>query len=683
MRRTALIRTLAVALLLAAAALALLWGGTAPPDATVPSPQSGATTEAAAGSQPDASDARIAAGPEPQRIAAETTRAEADAGQGVRGRVVDERGRPLPLVHVAMLDSVSNDPLGKFLARAQEIPELALCACRTGDDGAFALGLRAPTERKLQLCLFAEGYAAEAFGDVAIGRSQWVDIGDITLVAGCTIHGRVTVAGTDLPAPGATVTLTSGNPFLDQGPAHVSAWSEGRTGAVGPDGRYEIRHAPQKGMFRLVAAAPGFGRQIRDEVTLTGRSSLEQDFALPRGLSIQGRIDTGGRPFGQVKITAFPKAAEPPFFGAVDRDGTFAVHGLREGLHLLQVEAEGFQNFARDDVAAGAADLRIELSPRGRAGVRVLDHRGLVLRNYRLSLRRWFPSGGGQIAIVRDVPDRIVKLDPPNEIEFVDGIEDGESVFQVDAEGHVATLSEPIRIDPATRQQEVTMQLRRGGAIRGSVADARGQPVVGARIKTEPDGAAEDNPVFRMLQAMTPDRITRAEATTAADGTFVLQPLAHAAYQLSIEHPEHCHFVRRGIAITEDRTETVAPIHLVRGCLVAGKALAVGGLDKQVQVVLTPKWSEPTTEPGNAAPTGESTDETSVTRVEAVTKSDGRFVLPRRIPPGAYEVRGVTLSGSDPGADAFQKILQMKKSAVLLEIRPGQESAEVELRIDG
>ncbi|MEY2715864.1 MAG: hypothetical protein RIT24_2207, partial [Planctomycetota bacterium] len=529
--------------------------------------------------------------------------------------------------------------LGKFLSRAQDIPELAL--------------------------------------------AEWVDLGDITLVRGCTITGRVTVAGTDLPAPGATVTLASGNPFLDQGPSHVAGWSERRSAAVGADGRYEIRHAPQKGMFRLVASAPGFGRQIRDEVALDGRTAIEHDFALPRGMSIQGRLDAGSRSLGHVKITAFPKAAEPPFAGKVEGDGSFVVHGLREGLHLLQVEAEGFQPVARDDIAAGTTDVRIELTPRGRAGVRVLDGRGALLRNYRLSVRRWFPTNGGQIAIVRDVPDRIVKLDPPEESAFVDGLEDGDFVFQVEATGHVSTLSDPIRIDASARQAETTMQLHIGGGIRGFVVDEQGRPVVGARIRTEPDGVADDNPVFRLLHAMTPDRITRSEAASAADGSFLLAPLAHANYQLTVDHPEQCRSTRRAIVITEDRTETVEPIRLVRGCAVLGRAVAAGDSSAQIQVVLTPQWNDPATGQPKPATNGESADETSVARVETVTKPDGRFAMPRRIPSGVYEVRGVSLAGSDPGADAFQKILQMKKSAVTLVIRPGQETAEVDIRIDG
>ena len=686
MRRS---KALLIAATLLCAALATMWalwsrGKDGPPIAqpqpTTTESTSAENNTARTGPEPEQTERQPAASP---RERVEPIRAESNAAQGVRGRIVDESGAPIAGAKVALLDSASNDPLGKFLAQAQQIPNLALSAAQSDLAGTFLLGLVTPTERKLQLCAVADGYAAEVHGDLAVAAAQWVDLGDIALSRGCVISGRVTVAGTDLPAPQAIVTLASGNPFVDAGPAHMDDVRARRTAAVGSDGRYEIRNAPQKGLFRVIAEAPGFGRQLRDEIELDGRTSVVVDFALPRGLSIEGRLDPAGRPLGAVQITVYPKAAEPPFRGTVGSDGSFAVQGLREGPHLVQVAAEGFQPVERDLVAAGTRDLVIALAPRGRAAVRVLDARGQVLRQYRLAVRRWFDTNGGQIGMVRDAPDRVVKLDPPAEFAFLDGLEDGEFVFQIDAEGHVATLSPPVRIDAATRYGEVTAQLHRGGALTGVVTDSLGRPVAGARVTTQPDGAAEDNPVWRMLAAMTPDRITRTETTTAADGSFSLRPLAHARYQVAVEHADHCRAVRAGVVITEDRTETLAPVRLIRGCSITGRAHAAGKPAQQVQVVLTPLLADPETGTPIAPTRQGSADETSVARVEAVSGQDGRFVLPRRVPPGVYELRGVSLLGSDPGADAFAKILQMKKSTVRIEIGPDQESAEFDVRLDG
>ena len=683
MRRPTALRVFAL-LLLAAVGLAVWLGRSDAPGEPAPPSAAPQTTEQApaTASVREPQERREAAVAEP-RERVEPVRAESDASQGARGRIVDDRGTPIPGAQVALLDSFQNDPLGKFLQRSQQIPDLALAAGQTDDAGFFALGLRTPTDRKLQLCVVAEGFAADTHGELVVQPETWLELGDLTLTRGCTIRGRVTVAGTDLPAPQAIVALAGGNPFVDAGPAQFDSWPQRRFAAVDAAGRYEIRHAPQQGVFRLQASAPGFGRQIRDEIDLTGRAVVEVDFALPRGLSVRGRLDTGGLPLTAVKITLFPKTAEPPFEGRAEADGTFAIHGLRDGPHLLQIAADGFQPVERDDVTAGTQDLVIPLVPRGRGGVRVLAADGSVLRRYRLAVRRWFEAGGGQIGTVRDVPERVVRLDPPAEVAFVEGLEDGEFVFQVEADGHVATLSPPLRIDAAHRHAEVTVQLHRGGAIAGVVLGGDGLPLEGARVRTEAAGAAADNPVWRMLQGMTPDRITRTETTTGADGSFVLRPLAHARYQIAVDHADHCRAVRDGIEITEDRTETAAPFRLVRGCAVSGRAVAAGLPAAQVQVVLTPLHNDPGT--GEAlpkAPAG-SSDETSVARVEAVTNPEGRFELPRRIPPGVYELRGVSLSGAGSGADVFQKILQMKKSSVRLEIGPGQPSAEVELRLDG
>ncbi|MEQ1633382.1 MAG: carboxypeptidase regulatory-like domain-containing protein, partial [Planctomycetota bacterium] len=352
---------------------------------------------------------------------------------------------------------------------------------------------------------------------------------------------------------------------------------------------------------------------------------------------------------------------------------------LREGPHLLQIAAEGFQPLERDEVAAGTTDLVVALSPRGRAGVTVRDGSGTVLRRYRLAIRQWFEQNGGQIGMVRDVPDRVVHLDQDTSVAYVDGLDDGQFVFQVEAEGFASTLSPVLQLDATAREAIVEMSLARGGQFTGTVVDEAGRPVSGATVRTQPQGASEDNPVFRMLQSLVPDRITRKEAVTGGDGSFVLPGLSHANYQLEVVHGEFCRTVRRDLSLHEDRTETVPPIRLIRGALLRGRAVADGKPVPQAQIVLTP-FAEPSpTDPSVPSAAGKSPDETSVARVEAVTNLDGSFELPRRVPAGTYELRGVSMVGQDPTADAFQKLVQMKRSTVRVEVRPGQLVVEQDL----
>lgn len=677
------------ALALAAAAVVLALSGTGgqstpieptPPVVPAPGPSAVAPTEA--GTTEAEGTTRRPPDPPPVRVEAAPRRPDPTAAQGVRGQVVDDAGRPVPGAQLALVESLGNDPFGRFLAASQEIPTLALVADVSGADGEFALGLRTAPSARLDLCVLAEGFAWERLGELTIHAGEWLDLGSIALQPGCTIRGRVTVAGTDLPAPQARVWLESGNPFVDSGPADLEGWGDRRSALAGPDGRYELANVPRRGVFRLMAAAPGFGRQIRDELDLAGKALVEQDFALPRGLSISGLLVPGARPLGPVKVTVYPKAAEPAFFGEVAADGRFFVHGLKEGPHLVKIAADGFQPVDRDDVLAGTQDLRIELAARGRAGLRVVDPEGNVVRHYRLAVRRWVESNGGQIGLVRDVPDRVVHLGPREEVTFVDGLDDGDYAFQIEAEGYAKTLSAPVRLDATVREVQATATLTRGASLTGRVVDEGGRPVAGAIVRTQADGAAEDNPIWKMLQNLTPDRITRAEARTDAAGAFQLTGLAHAGYQLEVLHPEFCRSLRRGLLLAADRTETVAEVRLVRGAVVRGRALAAGRPVAQARIVLTPRVADPETGAPLGTPPGKSADETSVARVETVTNSDGSYELPLRVPAGIYELRGVLMLGGDPSADPIAKLTQMKRSAVVVEVRLGQPEVTCDVDLD-
>src|SRR5437867_9546895 len=96
------------------------------------------------------------------------------------------------------------------------------------------------------------------------------------------------------------------------------------------------------------------------------------------------------------------------------------------------------------------------------------------------------------------------------------------------------------------------MTMTRGGAIRGRIVDEAEQPIAGATVATQAAGAVEDNPVWRMLASLTPDKITRTTATTGADGTFRLGRLAHAAYQLEVAHADYCRTQLRDLVVLGD-----------------------------------------------------------------------------------------------------------------------------------
>src|SRR5262245_37176316 len=413
--------------------------------------------------------------PVPRREAVPIANPGSACAQGVRGQVVAD-GAPVAGVAVFLQESLQNDLVKRFESLTHDVVQPPTATATTDGAGVFLLGLSQPPAKNLELWLFGTGYAEQRIAELAVRPGAWIDLGTIALDAGRTLRGRVTIAGTQLPAPNAVVSLVNADPLLDLGSRNLGGALR-RSVQVDGLGHYELAHLPAHGMWRLIALAPGFARQIRDEINLAAVTDAPVDFELLAGLSIAGKLDgSDGRPVVGAQIKAWPRTAELEFVATSGTDGQFQLHGLREGPHRLRVQADGYQTLDRSDVAAGTQMLVLSLQRRGSAQVTVRDPDGAVLREYRLAVRRYLAEGGGGIGAVHDLPERTVRLGPDEDQATVTDLEPGPSegpvsyVFQVEAKGFAKTLSAPFTIDPIAPTR-VEMRMTRGGVLNGRVLD--------------------------------------------------------------------------------------------------------------------------------------------------------------------------------------------------------------------
>jgi protocatechuate 3,4-dioxygenase beta subunit len=327
-------------------------------------------------------------------------------------------------------------------------------------------------------------------------------------------------------------------------------------------------------------------------------------------------------------------------------------------------------------VAAGRQDLRCQLQPRNRIRVRAVSPTGEVLRSYRLAVRRWFPDTPEKLGLCAEAAELRVRLDGMTDFAELPDAPEGWLVCEVEAPEFATTWSAPIdnrllaaggaSTPPANaggRVHQVEVRVQRGASLRGIVLDAAGAPLAGAELRTFAADAMPDNPLFQLLAGARPERTTTATATTNTNGAFRFDRLAPGAYQLRVEHPEACRSTVRDVVLAEATDQLLPPLRLPRGCQVQGRATVAGRVAGQLKVVLTT--------------TTTTTDE--ALRLETVTDSDGRFRLPRRIPPGNYELRAAVVGTAEPEAQIFQQILQLQRSATTLVVAPGQTVAECSL----
>jgi hypothetical protein len=190
-------------------------------------------------------------------------------------------------------------------------------------------------------------------------------------------------------------------------------------------------------------------------------------------------------------------------------------------------------------------------------------------------------------------------------------------------------------------------------------------------VTTQPAGALPDNPFWRLLAGAAPDKITKATATTRADGSFELPRLSLAEYDLLVEHRDFCRTVVRGISIAEPAEVAIPPVRMEFGALVRGIVTVTGKNLGQVKVVLA------------SATSGDLPPANAAVRLEAVTDARGEYTMPRRVPPGNYEIRGLVLVAGEADTQSIHQLLQMQRSATPVVIRPGQSEAVCNLELPG
>ena len=649
-------------------------GTTAETDAPTSLPeQPAAAVPAASAPNPAAT-----AFPEPERepvpLPQQTPPAERRAAfaQGLHGLAVDADQRPLADVQVYLLESLANAPLTLPVLLQQGLPMGPLAETRTGADGTFAIGLQLATETVYELRLVSPRHADTRLGDLRVLPDEWHDVGAVVLRQGTVVRGRVTVAGTSIPVPQAIVTIEAGTTFEDLAVRALPGRERGLSAIADAQGDYEIRNAPSRGVVVASAAAPGFARVQRQNLELDSARPLAVDFALPPGQTIRGRlVDERGQAVARGRIEALPMQTAAAAAIAISRlDGQFEVVGLVAGNYRLRTLVRGYQDLQLLDVAAGRSDLELVLRPRTTLSVRALDPEQRVLRRYQLGVRRSFPHAtdplASAIGLVAEVPDQRVRLDGLTDRATVPGLPAGLFQVEVTADGFGKTLSAPFEVLADGQPLSIDVVVSQGGTLRGLVLDETGQPLASAIVETQPNGATPDNPFYRAVASVAPDKITRTKVTTGPDGRFHLPRLAPAIYQLQVEHAEACRSVVRELRVEASTDEAVPPIRLTIGASVSGRA-TIGGMVRGQMVVVLTSIVDPLAPREVAA---------AALRLEAVTDSTGAYRMPRRVPPGQYELRAKATSAAEPDGQIFQQLWQLQRSSTSLSVAPGQRQVE-------
>lgn len=231
-----------------------------------------------------------------------------------------------------------------------------------------------------------------------------------------------------------------------------------------------------------VCTASHLGSTGERLVTLTAQAPVGEVFlVLTPSTTVSGIVvDEGGTPLAGARVTPVAREGRPVSIAVQnahailsDTNGRFSVAGLRMARWHLAVRAEGYAGIVVGPVEFGKDDLRCVLQ-------RVLPTTGYVLEN---DGPQQPVAGATVIATACDIPLEPVEVRTGDDGAFEFTSLPPAPFFLTAASKTLTMVEAPIRIERLepypSKQREIHIQLERGAAIQGTVANVDSGPLEG------------------------------------------------------------------------------------------------------------------------------------------------------------------------------------------------------------
>jgi hypothetical protein len=521
---------------------------------------------------------------------------------GVIGRVVEEDGSAVAGVSVAFIQVDANLMLGADWAELGEgSPELVLERTLTDAEGRFRMtGAYDGSFQGLGIDLRGPRCTIRVV-DTQVHHREVTDLGDIIMVAGCTVIGRVTdedggpVAGVRVrivpiaPDGVEAVIPVEVQDFRSDCAVGISAYiHDGSSSPVveppplvrrhlddlpipttisDVEGRYRFEGVPI-GDIMLAIDLRGWLGMLRKDSTRPGEVELP-DAILRAGRVISGEvIDTEGDPVAGAEVMAGAEiggvAAILQPAGVTDLEGRFSVSGCPLLGNLVACARREKNEPWVGVVGAEVDDMEIELETVFNVVVHVLDLAGQPVAGAKVSLQPGFEAESPMLWMMR-----VRSLGAPERVSRFSEGETGVYTCRDVTPGMYEVRVRPSELSPVHRTEEVwpgmpplTLVCQPGRFLDLSVFDrTTGEPVVHARASI----VQPSNDLFRAL----------AVGRTNSDGLLRLGPYVSGAddsgagdgeNQVLVQHPRYA-----DAAIVVHESVPTAEVLLARGNELRGR----------------------------------------------------------------------------------------------------------------
>lgn len=527
----------------------------------------------------------------------------------VHGRVIDERGRPVP---GARLHARSG---GWYSVVPTELSTNERIAYTTSDaEGRFRFTRDLEPGDSLGLAVVAEGFALRRLGRVPFPAAP-LDLGDLMLSVGRSLFGRCLDAeGRPLPGVDVLVAAVRG--------------VDGLEGTYPGLGRL-VTTTDRRGEFRVEGVAPGRWHLLFDhpEHPVVERSGVERrttdtelgDVRLGVGRELLGRIrglppERSGEFLVQVLAeNDFSAAARRPRRVPVDGEGRFRLRGLPD-VKLLRITVGTLEANGRfvpsTEVAPRLTNpanghVELEFGEPLTLVARVVDEAGRAIERFEaFSQLGYF---GGERAIGGEGPGETREVHPDGRL-VASGLslytEETVPKLVIRALGYQALSREVEGLDPGRRVDLGELVLAAEPILEVRVTDPQGRPLPDARVRVA-------KPHEGWL-----------EATTDATGLAVLPHRRAARPRVRVTHPTHSP-LERELAPFEPVDRAVA-VQLRPGAELVVTVPARPGVRVHAQELAL-------------VPVGDEADEDRCVRVARSTDAGGRVAF-RGLEAGSWKL---------------------------------------------